>query len=410
MHTTSSHFPHDLCIAHSVKCFAKVSSGATCCLPFITAEAPALPWQTSFTLLQTSLAFLQVAAYSEVSIRELLKWVKLILQELHMDRKTTSVKGHGVPPQLLSDTAYAVYAARFRTSDARVAITQLYTSKIGWPMPAMTSAAELSARGAGHETSIKAVYKVLSMQWLEPSSCSRRNDSPTAITGSSASVLPAEVLEATEAAHAIVVKLAARFDFIDEHGLYFVQKSWLEQWLAALAEQGVAGALEMDVAGWLGVYMYCRRFRHAAARAAVAAAFASSFGLVEDEVCAFADRLGCCSGRSMGADAALDLLSEKVPGVHLCEVEPERPFVVTARVLRAWQVAGRALKAGEPLLVKGRDGCGKSALLKAFAGVVGSDLRHFNLTPGTLGDFSIDGCLYQTCDGLYAMLDLVAYL
>ncbi|WIA29986.1 hypothetical protein OEZ86_000084 [Tetradesmus obliquus] len=68
---------------------------------------------------------------------------------------------------------------------------------------------------------------------------------------------------------------------------------------------------------------------------------------------------------------------------ELQQPDPAKPFVLTSRILRAWQVAGRALMAAEPLLVVGRDGSGKSECLRALSWLLGEQLQQFNLTPET---------------------------
>jgi hypothetical protein len=64
-------------------------------------------------------------------------------------------------------------------------------------------------------------------------------------------------------------------------------------------------------------------------------------------------------------------------------VEPEKPFVVTARCLQAWQVVGRSLQAAQPLLLIGRDGCGKSDSLRVLSWLLGMQLQALNMTPET---------------------------
>lgn len=339
----------------------------------------------------------QIAAYSEVSIRELIKWVKYILLEL---KKTSpnntesdssgSVSGsvtgstdggggsrggssaselglHPVPEKLLSDTAFAVYAARFRTAEARTAVVQLLSGR-GWPMPHVhvthSSDATLEVSSAGSSRTVQ--IGGTSMQWQQA-------DTSSGLDAGMGN-LPEEQLRLAAAVHAAVKALAATSAFIQAHGVYLVQQGWLQHWFQQLQQQGVTSTTR---AAWLGLYCYCSRFRHAAARSAIAATFAAHLGLPEHA--AVAAGTACLGSGPSDVDQPLQ---QCLPGVRLNPVLPAKPFVLTARVLKAWQVIINSLTAAEPLLVVGRDGCGKSGSLRALAWLLGEELQQSNLTPG----------------------------
>lgn len=375
----------------------------------------------------------QVASYSEVSIRELIKWVQYLLigcsndnsrsdssSGLMADPNTTASSSaaagsHGaatattpsvtlaavnssstperapavVPEQVLSDTAWAVYAARFRTSAARAVVQQLLTGAMGWPMP-NTAAGGLSPHnidGAGRGLQVGS----LSLQWQPPQEQSQAAGTDLAAGHAAAAVLqgsPSDVAVAFAAAavsaHDDVLQCVLASEFIRQHGVYMVQPSWLEGWLQLVQQHGMH---DMQQAGWLGVYLYSRRFRHAAARVAVAAAVAARFGLeLQPGMAATVAASGQPAGplqASFASSSGSCQWQSVLPDMQLPAVEPDKPFVVTPRFLQAWQVAGRSLQAGQPLLVIGLDGCGKSESLRVLSWLLGMRLENLNMTPET---------------------------
>jgi hypothetical protein len=143
-------------------------------------------------------------------------------------------------------------------------------------------------------------------------------------------------------------------ELVGRCGLYLIDSSWLHAWLSAARAEGCGDAAD---AGALGLRLYCSWLRHGEARAAVADAFARHFGA------------GVAAAAELGAVAAAG---------------SRTPFAVTPRVLRAWRLAALALRHGEPLLLVGRDGCGKSAALVALAGILGEPaMQQINVTTDT---------------------------
>lgn len=325
-----------------------------------------------------------MTAYAEVSIRELIKWTKHILlgQQHTPDSSAAATAGADSPDQaavstaavseqLLSDTAWAVYAARFRTAAARAVVAQLLTEK-GWPAPPLSSTLGNASDSMDFDVSIKDGSRTVrlggtaALHW-QPTKHYNLTDTETARQ------LPEVMLQAAAAAHAAVVQLTSQAHFVQVHGVYQVHQSWLQHWLQQLQQLELAG--DMQQAGWIGLYLYCSRLRHADARSALAAVFASHFNLQQQ---AAANLAAVCSGAAAGSTE----LPPQLAGLQLQQPDPAKPFVLTSRILRAWQVAGRALMAAEPLLVVGRDGSGKSECLRALSWLLGEQLQQFNLTPG----------------------------
>jgi hypothetical protein len=337
---------------------------------------------------------LQVTAYAEVSIRELIKWTKHMLlglqhtnQQQHApDSTNTSATAADdrsvdqdaaspmvVPEQLLSDTAWAVYAARFRTPAARAVVTQLVSDR-KWPAPHLssTSGSTDSSSSSSSGSSSLHVSVTDNSRTVQLGSTAtlhwQQRKHFDALDAAALQQLPEEVVQAAAAAHAAVVRVASQAHFVLSHGIYQVQQSWLQHWLQQLGPE-----IDLQQAGWVGLFLYCSRMRHAGARSAIAAAIASQFDLQQQAAVDYAAAL---------SSAEQAQLPPELAGLQLQQPDPAKPFVLTTRVLRAWQVAGRSLMASEPLLVVGRDGSGKSECLRALSWLLGEQLQQFNLTPG----------------------------
>lgn len=321
---------------------------------------------------------LQLSAYSEVSIRELIKWVKHIIlsrtsaAQSVLDQQAdvtsgTRDQGHPIPSQLLSDTAYTVYAARFRTAAAKAEITQLLTTKMRWPKPSTSSrhtTLQISTERNGRNIQLGC----MSLQWRGMGNPSQDEAKLVPFNESAA------ILSAALAAHAAVAATACGVNFIQQHGIYSVDQTWLQHWLEQAQQQGLD---DLNEVGWLGMYLYCSRLRHAGARTAVGELFVDHFGL--DQSVAL-DVATACSG--VASSRASTMLAAAAPGVQLMPISPAKPFALTPRIVKAWQFAGRSLEAAEPLLLVGRDGCGKSESLRALGLLLGMQVQHFNMTPG----------------------------
>jgi len=351
---------------------------------------------------------LQEAAYSEVSIRELLQWVQYVLlacqpaaaataatacpHDEHLSitagepavalsisssEASPEAAAWRVHPQLLSDTAYDVYAARFRTDAARAVILQVITAQ-GWPVPSghsnrtgRTAAAfdlAVSADGCRQLT-----LGSLSFHWQLPGGAEDQQvqQLQQAATGEGTGSAHEAGPAAAASAHQAVLQLVTTAAFIQSHGVYMVQPSWLELWLGELQQQAIEDA---ESAGWLGIHLYAQRFRHHAARTAAAVAVAAHFGISQDAAAAYAADI-------VSSDAAAP--QHMVAAVLLPPVEAETPFVVTPRFLAAWQAAARSLQAAQPLLLIGQDGCGKSLSLRVLSWLLGMQLQQVHLTPET---------------------------
>lgn len=335
-----------------------------------------------------------------MSIRELLQWVRHILWDLPDVRShqanscnygqqatqqgmlhqpdSHEMAAGGVPKHLLADTAYAVYAARFRCPAARAAVTEVLACK-GWPAPALAVQPTLPSSGSPAASSS-------SFQVLCEASSRHVCIGDVALHGQPAkhqshpdinSGLPDELLHSALEVHAAVISTVCQADFIQAHGLYMVQQSWLLHWLHHVQQQGLRHGEQV---GGLGLYLYCSRLRHVAARLKIATVFINQFNLHEVQAQRLAQAAAAVAAGAADAFPYQDILPR---GVKL-EVPtiPAKPFVLTPRVLRAWALAGRFVVSEDPLLLVGKDGCGKSEALKALSWLLGEQLQQLNITPG----------------------------
>eukprot|EP00775_Hariotina_reticulata_P003371 gene3371-3646_t len=141
------------------------------------------------------------------------------------------------------------------------------------------------------------------------------------------------------------------------------------------------GLTHREQVGWLGLHLYCSRLRHVAARLKIAEVFISHFKLPKGEAQRLAQAAAAVAAGAVDAFPDQDVLPG---GVKLkVPTASANPFVLTPRVLRAWALAGRFVVSEDPLLLVGKDGCGKSEALKALSWLLGEQLQQLNITPET---------------------------
>jgi hypothetical protein len=308
---------------------------------------------------------LQRAAYSEVSIRELLKWVKRLgcyIQEHKSQQQPQGPHYQLVPNQVLSDLAFMIYAARFRTAKALDLVGRAISEQ-SWPDPMQLGEGQ---HGAAAAAAAEARQLMLTAPTLAAGHTAKEFNAATFDDAASSHNAYDGLIDA---AHAAVVHALREPSFWQEHGLYMVPHSWRHHWQQQ--SHGLQAPSTQKV-GWMGVYLYSIALTGAAAASKAAAAIATYFGLSSDIVAA-----------AESADSlteAFKVLCSPAPLVQ--HLAPLAPYVVGQRVLKVWHVAASALKAGEPVLVIGKEGCGKSSCLAALAWLLGKDLQAAALTPG----------------------------
>ncbi len=114
----------------------------------------------------------------------------------------------------------------------------------------------------------------------------------------------------------------------------------------------------------IGCSLYCGRVRSGKLRQQLQHLFSTEFANLQD------------------GDGPVEESACQLDEQLMAAVRQEAPFVITPRVRNVLKAAAAALAAGEPLLLVGDDGCGKSELLRTLAWLVGATPIHLTITPG----------------------------
>eukprot|EP01127_Copromyxa_protea_P008978 TRINITY_DN2080_c0_g1_i4.p1 TRINITY_DN2080_c0_g1~~TRINITY_DN2080_c0_g1_i4.p1 ORF type:complete len:7466 (-),score=1064.85 TRINITY_DN2080_c0_g1_i4:44-22441(-) len=266
--------------------------------------------------------FPEMESYSEISIRELLKWVKHILWYKANGKWTSD-------PSFLAYEAWCIYGSRFRTEKGRKEI--------------------LSSIESVPESSTQEIFQV--PQWSLTSTEFTLDNFSMSITNrafvdnmfdiSSLHLKMGDV-------HAKVSSLLRSTEFIKNHGLYLIHPGWYSQWLD-LAKPEV----DPVTLARCGASLYASRLRHSKARQAIFNVFSTEFN---------------CS--------CVEILPE-------AKVQAEWPRALLPRVLKLWKQLAWSLHTNHPVLVSGAEGCGKSDSVIAFGQLQGMIPTQICLTPET---------------------------
>ena len=263
----------------------------------------------------------ETGPYAETSIRELIKWARLLAAE----------KNNGLWPRpinervaLLSFSVWCVYGARYR-GDGRAMVERILTDdgRGGWGRPALQNI----------ELMIDLEKNYVHFDTVRfPARVKASIDDPEA-----------EWNEAFAAANLPTISYdrdVLNIDFSRSNGIYRIDRSWLWEWLVSAARSNLLTppkALALH-----GIEMYQARFRHGKAQQTVPHCFSEVFNDPE--------------------------LKEKI--VDGSFFRPEMPYVLT--ILK--QVSFN-LSIEEPILLTGPEGRGKSELLRTLVWFAGQ--HHF---------------------------------
>ena len=353
------------------------------------------------------------SAFAKTTIRELLRWTDAVAPRL----ATAPAPGGAALAQLLSEAAYVVYVSRLRSDEAQAALVRA--------LPDADHVSQLFMSGSGHglEVILHALFGNSCTSTSNPqhgaseaqpseeeraallsAAASAREAAAARIAAAGAAAdgnLPSQnqqaglvealallgqevVMEGALVAHVTARTLMRKPAFLRAYGAYRAPgrplwQQWVEEGTAAAAAR--AGALARSSGADCGINqaavlasffdaglkLYARQLRGKTAR--------------QELVSVFSDALvSACS-----AACPLDVAESGVPplSIEALAAEPgaQKPFAITARVLRNWSLMLPAFAAAEPLLVTGADGCGKSSCLRALAHLT-TALQYINLTPG----------------------------
>ncbi|CAF1361581.1 unnamed protein product [Adineta steineri] len=297
---------------------------------------------------RTNPKFEEIGPYAEITIRELLKWIRLMIRQ----------KKHNQWPNdnteqlpILSFSAWCVYGARYRKT-GRELIKRILTdpNKCNWPNPALDN---IKLKINLHENQI----------YFDDISCTIKiNEQPTNIekewnrtfklAGLNDVEYEPNVWKRVLAVHVAIHKQLLTTDFIQQHGIYRIQRSWLWEWLIATAKLKIL--TERIKLGELGCTMYQCRFRHKKAQEMVSKCFNDIF-----QITSFSSE----------------------PKQQLCKAE--LPYILSDRVLSTLKQVCYNMYIKQPILVTGDEACGKSDLLLTLSWFYSKHVHQLNITPET---------------------------
>ncbi|CAF0986919.1 unnamed protein product [Didymodactylos carnosus] len=297
---------------------------------------------------RTDPKFEEIGPYAEITIRELLKWIRLVIwQKEHNQWPNENIQQLPV----LSFSAWCVYGARYRKV-GRQLIKKILTDprKCDWPEPALDN------------VKIK-IDQNKNQIYFDDISCTIKIDEQSIniekewnrtfkLAGLDDIDYEPNVWKRVLAVHIAIHKQLLTTEFIQQHGIYRIQRSWLWEWLIAAAKLKIL--TDRTKLGELGCTMYQCRFRHKKAQQMVENYFNDIF-----QTPSFSSE----------------------PKQQLCKAE--LPYVLSDRVLSTLKQVCFNMYIKQPILVTGDEACGKSDLLLTLSWFYSKHVHQLNITPET---------------------------
>ncbi|GMH42187.1 hypothetical protein BSKO_10106 [Bryopsis sp. KO-2023] len=267
-------------------------------------------------------SFAEKGAYATITIRELLMWCDLLCNR---------------EGQNAMDLAWLVYGSRFRHKGGEVVRKELI--KAGFYEPTSSPQSSIILEVFSRDRKSSDGWWILNeAAWGERMGHASCPDDP-------------RILKQCETVHREIGLLVMSPDFILKHGLQIdFSDMWLWEWIKAGASQSLLLPALADRLGAIGASLYASKFRHEEARKRIIQIFEQAFVFAEEPAV---------------KDGALSAA----------------PLILGERFLKALNLILLAVKSGNPVLVEGKSGCGKSALVKALAFIIGRDIEQIVLTP-----------------------------
>ena len=298
-------------------------------------------------MLDSNHPFEEVGPYSEISIRELLKWIDLLIWQYRHGQWPREVPQRAA---LLSFSAWCVYGARYRHA-GRVRIEKILndSTKCGWPVPAIYSVRfsineqleQILFDDIQCSIRMEKVDERPEIEWMRSFKQAGHEDID----------FEPNVWKTALEAHKSVHKAILSENFIRTHGIYRINRSWLWEWLLSSARSHIL--LQRTELARRGCIMYQSRFRHRQAQAIVQECFINVFRM----------------NRS----------AEPFQSMARAEI----PYILTERSLSALKQICFNMRIKQPILLTGGEGCGKSELLLALGWLYGKRIHQLNITPET---------------------------
>lgn len=287
-------------------------------------------FHNSVMLLLKDSKFPERGGYASITVRELLRWSKIINMSFENWENTS---------EGMFQTGWLVYGARFRQDGGPMIANKL--NEAGWQESVVTDK---------DKTGLSVLLQELK---LHKGIATTKDFIDWTILGAEEECpISKKVCACCEKAHAQIGDLLMDADFIEKYGLYIdFSVAWLWDWMKMALGLLHYGIEEMDKVGSLGAQLYSSRLRHQAAREHVYSIFASVFGSV--------DTVFKC----------------------LDSVVPTPPLYISEHCIRYVQLALLAVQNGDPVLLVGKSGCGKSSIAKAIGFLLQRHIEYAVMTP-----------------------------
>ncbi|CAF4262361.1 unnamed protein product, partial [Rotaria sp. Silwood2] len=292
---------------------------------------------------------IEIGAHAEITIRELLKWVDLLIWQTINGSWPSDADERF---KLLSLSAWCVYGARFRDL-GRSLVYNILTDDGhgGWGSPSLEAIKFVidqknrQLRFDNVSCAIKMNYEVFNPQteWIRLFKTADLKAIPFDV----------HVWESTHKVHVAIHQTILHHDFISAHGIHRINLNWLYDWLISATR----GNYLNDESKFLqlGCQLYTNRFRHKEAQKKIVECFKNTFSTYK-----------------------FDIVHQDQTTAHI-----EVPYVLTSRNLTTLKQVCFNRHIKQPILVTGAEGCGKSELLLTLAWLIGESIEQLNITPET---------------------------
>lgn len=273
--------------------------------------------------------FPERGGYAAITVRELLRWSKVICTNL----KTWESTSEG-----MFWTGWLVYGARFRHGGGAQIAKELNAA--GWHDCVATSNNMLDFAGLLDELKLLRDTKA------------KKYSTHRIDFGTGEHPIGEDIYVRCEKAHCQMEDLLLGPTFIEKYGLYAdFSDIWLRDWMEMALSLSLFEIEEMGKVGSLGAKLYSSRLRHQAAKEFVYSIFSEIFGPV---------------------DAAFECPES---------VAPAPPLYVSKHCIKYMRLALLAVQNGDPVLLVGKSGCGKSSIAQAIAFLLQRPIEYAVMTP-----------------------------
>lgn len=272
--------------------------------------------------------FTELASFSDTSIRDLLKLVDHLA--VHYNSQPNLFSQSASVNMLIGFELWSIYGARFRAAGRREVRDYLALSNY----PTSFSAVDWDI--APNKIVFDGIVRDCKSQLL----VLPPND------------LPAELIDKMLQMDRDAMSLIYSKEFILKHGVYIHARTWINLWCQMYHGNSSINIFEE------GCCFYYRKFVHDEARQSILKVF-----------------------QRYDVNPTLTSLNSQ-------SLVPDRSFAVTQNSLLIWKQLALCALGQDPIrpesfLVVGRDGCGKSDCIRAFAALVGRSLEELCVMPET---------------------------